>query len=141
MLLSYFDCRNIVGNLREDGGVVLSTVERPDWRAVSGDFVIADGRVIAFYRVGDQLRLRVGHNETAIRAGVVRRTVVGRRATVTVMTAVGGTLSWGYDLSQIDPPLSLDLSPGAKQEDYDFGLFLASVCEDSARMARIYRVT
>lgn len=140
MILSYFECRQIVGHLREDGGVDLSTVERPDWSAVSGDFVVADGLLVALYRVGDELRLRVGRDETVLLAGAVERIVVGRRAKVSVRSTSGEALAWEYDLPVLDPPLSLDPTPGVEEEHFDFGLLLVGVSGDPKRIERMFRV-
>lgn len=140
MLLSCFECRQIVGHLRADGGVDLSTVERPDWSAVCGDFVITDGLLLAHYRAGDELRLRVGRDETVLRAGAVGRTVMGQRAKVTVRSTSGESLTWEYDLPPLDPPLSSDPTPGVEEEHFDFGLLLANVSGDPARIERMYRV-
>jgi len=140
MLLSCFECRQIVGRLREDGGVDLSTVERPDWSAVSGDFVIADGVLVALYRVGDELRLRVGRDETTLCTGAVERTVAGQRAKVIVRSTSGERFTWEYDLQPLDPPLSSDPTPGVEAEHFDFGLLLVRVAGDPARIERMYRV-
>lgn len=140
MILSCFECRQIVGYLREDGAVDLSTVERPDWSAVSGDFVIVNGLLVALYRRDDELRVRVGRDETVLRAGAVERTVVGRRAKVSVRSTSGERLAWAYDLPVLDPPLSLDPTPRVNEEHYDFGLFLLGVSGDPERIERMFRV-
>lgn len=141
MLLTYFNRVQIVGRLSTDGEVDLITVDRMDWGAVSSSFVIANGLLIALYRSGDELRLRVGREETSMQDAVVVRTVVGERVKMSVTPASGERLTWEYTLPIIDPPLSMDPTPGIEEEHFDFGLHLEILSKDPARMKRVWNAS
>lgn len=137
-MLTYFGDARIVGELGHDGHLELTTVETPDWDLVTGTFtLLPSGALLAFYRTGGVLTLRIGDDVHPLAAVDVTHhsddaasyLTVRRDDQVRVVAYPAGPWHRSVDIEQ----------PFASEEDWDVGLFIANVARDAHRATRIFR--
>jgi hypothetical protein len=106
---------------------------------LAGHYAHLDDALIVLYRDGHNLWLKFGDTRVPLhpssRAEYYR---AGARRSLRVQSD-SKDLQFTYHLKELDPPLSIDFTPGVEEEDFDFGLFISNVVNNPERQERLYR--
>ena len=106
---------------------------------LSGAFDHIGGKRVLLYRLADSLYLEIDGQRLPLEKHVVEVRPVNGRRLLRVLSAGRVVAELTYDLPPLDPPLSVDPTAFAEEEDFDFGLFLHNVSHDPSRQMRMYR--
>lgn len=106
-----------------------------------GHFATISGKQIFFFRQDDGLHLRIEGEDYPLLDDVkVVLLTQGELNVLRVLKDEAILLDYSYPRPIIDPPINDVLSPLEEEEDYDFGLLIFNVMNDTARKKRIYQM-
>jgi hypothetical protein len=109
-------------------------------RPIEGHFVEIHGDTVMFYRVQDQLHLRINELDFPLSESMFVHIQTGDTYnTLIILRDNNEIFAWKYHRPRITPPLELDPTPFVDEEDFDFGLYIQNVTIDQNRRNRVYR--
>ena len=144
ILLQSNDKYDEIAELEPDTGVLKTYSRRQEAaravQPVRGHFAHLDGHVMILYRDMEVLHFRVDDADVALTdASRVELQQENGWHRLIVNEATGPLLQLLYKRPNPDPPLESDPTSFVEEEDFDFGVFVHNVVNDSARHTRIYR--
>lgn len=143
MLLQSADNFNEVIELNpiSQGIIQYSKQDNPELgvRFIEGFFATIDSHMVFLYRYKGFLYLKINGNIFKLDKDVSIDLIKGSVNTLIIRQNGLPIFNWTYRLPKVEPMTSFNPTPFIEEEDFDFGLFVCNVLNDSERKERIFK--